>query len=69
MMMPETVVGIRLKPNLPLKDSMNALSVGLPGRLNSSVTPRVKAHRSNNGEGRAGLAAAIQARIQTIIGH
>jgi hypothetical protein len=25
--------------NLPLKDSMNALSVGLPGREKSSVTP------------------------------
>lgn len=32
----------RLSPrNLPLNDSMNALSVGLPKRLKSSVTPRV----------------------------
>ena len=30
--------------NLQLNDSMKALSVGLPGRENSSATPRMKAH-------------------------
>ena len=34
--------------NLPFRLSMNALSVGLPGRLKSSVTPRMKAHKSSS---------------------
>src|SRR5277367_5630400 len=34
--------------NLPLRLSMKALSVGLPGREKSSVTPRIKAHRSSS---------------------
>lgn len=34
--------------NLPLNDSMKELSVGLPGREKSSVTPRMKAHRSSS---------------------
>src|ERR1700739_1693409 len=34
--------------NLPLNDSMKALSVGLPGREKSSVTPRWYAHRSKS---------------------
>ncbi len=40
----------RSTQNLPLKDSMNTLFVGLSGRLKSSVTLRVYAHRSNSRE-------------------
>ena len=35
---------------LPLNDSAKALSVGLPGRLKSRVTPCGNAHRSRSRE-------------------
>ena len=48
--------------NLPLNDSMKALSVGLPGREKSSVTPRWYAHRSKSRDTLTGLAVRRRER-------
>ena len=41
---------VLIEAKRPLKASMNALSVGLPGREKSSTTPLVWAHRSRSRE-------------------
>jgi hypothetical protein len=43
----ESVLVQVLRPNLPLKLSMNSLAVGVPGREKSRITPLMYVYASN----------------------